>query len=292
MFIKTTFPIDTYIEEKILLVETKLNDLVKENKSLYNILLQAARYSLLSGGKRLRPLLTLAAAEALNIPNEITLQPACALEFIHTYSLIHDDLPCMDDDDFRRGKPSLHKAFPESHAVLAGDYLLTYAFEILADSPSLSAQQKIELVRILAQHSGSEGMIGGQIIDIEAEGLPIEIDYLQQMHEKKTGALITASLLFAGIIANADSQTMLILKKFGYEIGLAFQIVDDVLDVTTHKNSDAKNHKTTYITLLGIDKARDLADQRFKAALELLNQLPFDTTALAALAKKLVDRNK
>lgn len=278
------------IQDKCKLVETRLDQLVAEKNVPYNNLLGAARYSLLAGGKRLRPILTLATAETLGCNLENALDPACALEMIHTYSLIHDDLPCMDDDDFRRGKPSLHKAFPEGHAVLAGDFLLTFAFEVVAHAPFLSSEQKVELIHLLAKNSGAEGMIGGQVMDIESEGKTITFEFLREIHARKTGALITAAIECGGIVAKASAEHREILRQFGHEIGLAFQIIDDILDVTSNKNSDIKNRKATYVTLLGLEKASALADIHYQAALEKLEKLPYNTSILSGLAEFVVQK--
>lgn len=284
--------IEDYIKNKTSVVEKRLDEIVAEKNLPYNSLFQAARYSLLGGGKRLRPILALATAEMCGESPENALDPACALEMIHTYSLIHDDLPCMDDDDLRRGKPSLHKAFPEGHAVLAGDFLLTYAFEIITHAPSLSLQQKIELVRLLAKNSGAEGMIGGQIMDIESEGKSISVEFLRDIHQRKTGALINTAIQFGGVIAQVSPSHMGILKEFGFELGFAFQVIDDVLDVTSNKNSDMKNNKFTFVTLLGLEKAKKLAETHYINALEKLEKLPMDTSLLRSIAKLLVYRNK
>lgn len=288
----TTVPIHEYIKSKTELIEVRLDQLILEKNVPYINLFRAARYSLLSGGKRLRPLLTLATAEALGAESTLALDPACALEMIHTYSLIHDDLPCMDDDDFRRGKPSLHKAFPESHAVLAGDFLLTEAFNVVAQAKGLTAEQKIELVHLLSLNSGAEGMIGGQLMDIEAEGQSIDLKSLREIHKRKTGALLAACIECGGVIAKASSSDMQILKEFGEGIGIAFQIIDDILDVTTHKNSDAKNLKVTYATLMNLDKAQELAYISYQSANEKLKKLPYDCSLLLLLADLLVFRNK
>lgn len=280
-----------YLSEKCTLIEQHLNLLVPEQSVPFNQLYRAARYSLIGGGKRLRPVLTLATTEMLGGDIQQALSPACALEILHTYSLIHDDLPCMDDDDFRRGKPSLHKAFPESHAVLTGDFLLTFAFEVLSEAPQLSAEQKTELIRCLAKNSGAHGMIGGQIMDIEAEGKTIDLITLQAIHENKTGAMIAASIQFGAIIANASLQTRQLLTQFGKKIGLVFQIVDDILDVTTKRASDAANHKSTYASILGLKKAQALATSITEEAVQILAQLPFNTTLLYQLATHLIKRS-
>lgn len=284
--------IDDYLQQKIEIVEKRLDTLISEKEVPYNSLFQAARYSLLSGGKRLRPILTLATVETLGRPFEEALDPACALEMIHTYSLIHDDLPCMDDDDFRRGKPSLHKTFPESHAVLAGDFLLTFAFEVTATTPHLSSEQRMELTRLLAVNSGAPGMIGGQVMDIEGEGKTLDLARLRAIYELKTGALMQTAFEFGAIICKASPLHRNLLRQFGSELGLAFQIIDDTLDVLSHKNSDKKNNKSTYVDLVGLEKAKSMAETHFLAALENLKKIPYDTSLLVALAKQLVHRKR
>lgn len=281
-----------YILHNSSLIEQRLDTLVIEKNVPYNRLYQAARYSLLSGGKRMRPLLTLVTAETLGSPLSHALDPACALEMLHTYSLIHDDLPCMDNDNFRRGKPSLHRAFPEGHAVLTGDFLLTYAFEVISHAPHITSQQKLEMIQLLAKNSGAEGMIGGQIMDIESDGKSIDLPFLQDIHERKTGALIATAIEFGAIIANTSQAHKEILKQIGYEIGFAFQVIDDVIDVTSNKNSDKKNGKSTYATLLGVEKARSLAHTHYESAMKKLIALPFNTTQLSKFAELLINRNQ
>ena len=293
---ETTVSLKEYLEGLTQHIELELERLVPSCDTPYVQLFRAARYSILSGGKRIRPILAIAAAESLGKPIETSIQAACALEIVHTYSLIHDDLPCMDDDDFRRGKPSLHKAFSEAHAVLAGDFLLTYAFELLATAPFQDAAQKVELVRLLSSGGGSHGMIGGQVMDIEGENTALPLELLQQMHRFKTGALITTSVLFGATIGKASEHQTGIFKQFGEEIGLAFQIVDDILDVTTCMkkqgvpSSDIKNQKSTYVSLLGMEKAREMAAVHYSKAIELLASLPFCTARLQQLADMVVNR--
>ncbi|MBA3816744.1 MAG: polyprenyl synthetase family protein [Parachlamydiaceae bacterium] len=287
-----------YLQSKHSHIESKLNELVPERfEAPYNQLFQAARYALMGGGKRLRPLLAITTAEAFGKNCEAALSAACALEMIHTYSLIHDDLPCMDDDDFRRGKPSLHKAFTEGHAVLTGDYLLTYAFEVIAKDPQLLPEQKVALIDLLAKNSGGEGMIAGQVMDIEAEGRLIEIDQLRHIHKHKTGAMITASVACGGIVANASPGQMKILCEFGDDIGLAFQIIDDVIDVTASfqkhgktVSSDSINNKSTYVTLLGLEPARQAANELLKEAHLKLDLLQIECRFLRELSTRLVQR--
>lgn len=207
-------------------IHQELDRLVSERVCAHHSLYEAARYVLLSEGKRIRPLLTLAIATMLGGSCDKALQAACALEMIHTYSLIHDDLPCMDDDDFRRGKPTLHKIYNEGHAVLVGDFLLTFAFEILAEAPLLSAHQKVRLISILARAAGGEGMIGGQVLDL-SQNTSVS---LAELHQRKTGALFTAAVQFGGVLADCSSEIFSLLTAFGEKIGFLFQVVDDVLD--------------------------------------------------------------
>lgn len=240
-------------------------------------LTQAARYALLGGGKRIRPLLVLAIVKHYGIDPEIALSPACSLEMIHAYSLIHDDLPCMDDDDFRRGIPTVHKKFNEAIAVLTGDYLLTFAFEVLSTCRNLTENQRINMITTLAQCAGSTGMIGGQSLDIEAENEEINLEALRTIHQKKTGCLFAAASIMGGIIANVDTEELIVLRRFGHHLGLAFQIFDDIKDVTNslakhggNISSDVRNHKSTYVSLLGIEQAEKLAEKELLQASELL----------------------
>jgi geranylgeranyl diphosphate synthase type II len=228
---------------------------------------------------------------------ELAMQPACTLEFVHTYSLIHDDLPCMDDDDLRRGKPTLHKTFPEGHAVLTGDYLLTQAFALLSTSPGLLDTQRIKLTSILAQRSGSLGMIGGQVMDLTSEGKPIDFATLQQIHARKTAAMISASVEFGAIVANAPAEVVNKLQTYGNEIGLAFQIVDDILDVTADDEqlgkpagSDIANDKITYVSLLGLESARKCAMNHCQSALSVLKEIDAKTDVLEFIAEKVINR--
>jgi geranylgeranyl diphosphate synthase type II len=284
------------LKAKVSLLEQTLDKLIPEQKLPYNQLFKAARYSLLGGGKRLRPILTLATCEALGRDENTALIPACALEMIHTYSMIHDDLPCMDNDDFRRGKPTLHKAFPEGHAVLAGDYLLTYAFQVLASAPHLTSQQIVDLIALLAKKAGGEGMIAGQILDIEANQ-QTDLEALNRIHNYKTGALIATAVEFGAIVAGATDKIRQILNLFANEIGLAFQIVDDILDVTASKQkhgsskaSDITNGKTTYVTLLGIERSQETSENLLESALTRLQSLSLKTGRLAEIAQCLVRR--
>lgn len=267
-------------------LENCLADLVPSPPCPYQQLYDAAQYSLLDGGKRIRPLLTLIAVHDLGGSVEEALHPACALECIHTYSLIHDDLPCMDDDDFRRNKPSLHRAFSEGMAVLTGDYLLTRAFQILANAPHLSSEKKVLLIQSLSRGSGGEGMIGGQVLDIQAEGQDLELQELQNVHQMKTGALLSTALDFAAILMGSCSEVRQLLWTFGQQFGLAFQIMDDILDLTESEShgkkrcSDVFNHKSTYPDLLGLEGARERAEELIEEMRITIQQVPGEATLL------------
>ena len=247
---------------------------------------QAMRYSLFAGGKRIRPLLAMAAAEAIS-DAPVGIEPcACALELIHTYSLIHDDLPALDNDDLRRGRPTCHKVFGDAMAILAGDALLTLAFEVLAKLEGAGADRRIELVRELATASGTVGgMIGGQVNDIEGEGKHPTAALLDSIHRAKTGALLRASVRMGAIYAGADAGQLEALTRFGEHIGLAFQIVDDILDVEQSSEAlgktagkDAAQQKITFPAVYGIERSREMAEQERLAAHRALQ--PFDERAL------------
>lgn len=289
--------VEDHLKSKNQTINTHLDSLVPSKQHRHRRLYEAARYALLSGGKRIRPILCLATVELLGADEDKALTPACALEMIHSYSMIHDDLPCMDDDDFRRGQPTVHRAFPESHAVLAGDFLLTYAFELLASAPGLSDQQKLALITCLSQASGGEGMIGGQVLDIECEGKQGDLSLLQELHSKKTGALITASLEFGAIIAGARTQETQLLRRFGQDLGLAFQVVDDIMDVLHSEekhgrsvSTDELKEKTTYVTVLGLEQAQQVALNLLQSALSTLESIEKNTLLLSTIAQSVVSR--
>lgn len=244
-------------------------------------LIDAMNYSLEAGGKRIRPVLVYAFCEALGTDYRMAKAPACAIEMVHTFSLIHDDLPAMDNDDFRRGKPSCHKAFGEAMAILAGDALSVLPFEIIADDDALSAEQKIRIISELSKAVGKNGMIGGQVIDMENE-LKTDVDEtnLRNMYRNKTGQLIAVSCVMGCICAGADAETIESARNYGYKLGLAFQIIDDILDVVGNAEelgkpvgSDAEENKTTFVTLYGVDKAREIADRITSEALECLSSI-------------------
>jgi farnesyl diphosphate synthase len=243
------------------------------------------------GGKRLRALLVYAAGESLGVPPEQLDAPACAVELIHAYSLVHDDLPAMDDDDLRRGRPTVHKAYDEATAILVGDAVQTLAFAVLADEPVLSPAQRLRMVSILARASGSLGMVGGQAVDIASENRRISLEELQSLHARKTGALILASLQLASAAADAAADIEKRLEQYGRSIGLAFQIQDDVLDETASTETlgktagkDLVQHKSTYPSLLGLDGARARAAELFEEARTVVGALPGGGAPLRWLA--------
>ena len=290
--------IDSFLKRKQALIETQLDAQVPEQLVSFNELYKAARYSLLGSGKRLRPILMLATAEVFGEITNRCLNAACALEMIHCYSLIHDDLPCMDDDDFRRGKPSLHKVFGEALAVLTGDFLLTHAFQVISEDPFLNTEEKLSLIQLFSSHSSGHGMIGGQVLDIQAEGLSIDLNCLNNIHALKTGALIVASIISGGVIGKATPKELEHLRSFSSHLGLAFQIIDDILDVTSSEkkhgksiSSDSVNNKTTYTTLMSLDLAKKTAYDLYDKALSHLEKIERDTRLLKNLAKKLVYRD-
>lgn len=259
---------------------------------------KAMDYSLEAGGKRIRPVLVLAFCNMCGGDYKKAAAPAAAIEMIHTFSLIHDDLPCMDDDDFRRGKPSCHKQFDEATAVLAGDALAIRPFEIIAKSAELSDTAKVRIIAELANSSGAEGMIGGQIIDIENEKRNVvDEENLHTMYLLKTGKLIKTSCVMGCIAAGADDEKIKYAEKYAECLGMAFQIIDDILDVTGNEQllgkpvgSDAEENKTTFVTIFGIEKAREEAEKYTKQAMDTLDK--FDNNEfLKELTEYMLNRN-
>lgn len=263
-----------------------------------NRLHEAMRYSVFNGGKRVRPLLVYLTGEALNVPVEHLDAPACAVEFIHAYSLVHDDLPAMDDDDLRRGKPTCHKAYDEATAILVGDGLQSLAFYALSHENKLNAQKRLAMLETLALASGSRGMVGGQMIDIEAIGNEINLVELENMHIHKTGALIRASVKL-GVLAseNASEDILNKLDHYAKCIGLAFQVKDDILDVEASterlgktQGADIANDKPTYPSLIGLKQAKQMAEDLLQNALESLQDFDEKAEPLRDMAKYIVTR--
>ena len=261
-----------------------------------DVVSQAMRYSVENGGKRIRPALLLEFCRVCGGDYKKAMPFACALEMIHTYSLIHDDLPCMDNDDFRRGKPSCHIAFGEEYALLAGDALLTLAFETAMKS-NLSAEITVKAAKELAKAAGVMGMVGGQVLDLQNEGKKVGVSDLQKTDELKTGELIRAACVLGCVCARADDKKIAAAEKYAHDIGIAFQIVDDILDVTSDEEtlgkpigSDEENQKSTYVSLLGIEKSRKTAEELTLNAQKALDAFDGDVSSLKDFAEKLKNR--
>lgn len=284
-------------------LQQRVNGFLSQQLSQYSAfgapLVEAMSYAVLLGGKRVRPFLIYATGRMLDVPLENLDHTAAAMEAIHAYSLVHDDLPAMDDDKLRRGKPTCHIAFDEATAILAGDALQSFAFELLAADPSLSASQKIAQVQQLASAAGARGMCLGQSLDLQAEDKAVSLAELELIHRNKTGALIEASILM-GLNASAyaeNAQVKQALIRYAQAIGLAFQVQDDILDVIGESEKIGKTvgadealHKSTYPKLLGLAGAQQKARDLYQTALNALENLPFDTCALRELAKFIVSR--
>lgn len=257
---------------------------------------EACRYSLLANGKRLRPMMMLVALQSYGIDYHPYLETACAIEMIHTYSLIHDDLPAMDDDDLRRGRLTCHKYFDEATAILAGDALLTEAFDVISRQTMIPAEKRVKLLAVLSRKSGVRGMIYGQQLDLYYEEHSADLADLEKTHCYKTGCLFEAPLMMAGIIA--DCKDVAQWEKLGQTLGLAFQVQDDILDVVGKEaqlgkkvGSDVQNHKSTYVTLLGLDEAKKQAELLYRETLALIYGLPINHGLLIALVEKMINRH-
>jgi len=278
-------------QSKRKLVNRWLEKLLPSPDSVPRELHEAMRYSVMAGGKRLRPMLALYAyAYSGRDPLEI-IKPACALEYIHTYSLIHDDLPCMDDDDLRRGQPTVHKKFNEAIAVLAGDALHAYAFELLASAGNP------RVVSVVAHSIGTYGMLGGQICDIMAENREVTLAEVEHIHRGKTAALIRASLMMGAMMAGVEESELNAFSEYGKNIGLAFQIVDDILDITAETETlgktagkDLDNGKATYPRVIGLERSRQIAEDLTLAARDNLAGLKRDTIVFGVLADLIISR--
>ena len=281
------------------LVEQVLARELEPERIICPRLADAMRYSLMAGGKRLRPILLMAAADALGENGDLYVTAGCAIEMIHTYSLIHDDLPAMDDDDLRRGRPTNHKIYGDGMAILAGDGLQALAFEVLMRQPGASPDMLASLTREVAMAAGPCGMVGGQAIDLESEGKDISLDILRRMHMGKTGAMFRASVRCGAILAGASEAQLAALSDYADSFGLAFQITDDILDVTGSEaaigkpvGSDERNSKSTYVTLTSLDEAKELAANAVKKSHEALGMFGTDADFLRKLATYLLERKK
>ena len=287
------------LEEYIAKIEECLSSITSNKPELQKIVVEAMEYSLSAGGKRLRPVLMLEFCRMCGEKDtDKYLDIACSVELIHTYSLIHDDLPCMDNDDYRRGKPSCHKAFPENIALLAGDALNSLAFEVISDAAMdgrISAEKAVMLISVLSKAIGTNGMIGGQVIDLQCENKEIDIDTLNVLQQYKTGALIEAACVM-GVVLSGKYDSIPAAADYASAMGRAFQIEDDILDVTgTFEElgkpigSDAEQHKNTYVSLLGLDRAKQIAKQLTVQALAVLKKFD-DSSFLSELTSDLLTR--
>ncbi len=289
-----------YLEEKRKIVDEALKEYFLDSKeSLLKKLKDSMKYSLFAGGKRLRPILCIAGAEAVGGNYRDVLPIACALEFIHTYSLIHDDLPSMDNDDLRRGKPTNHKVFGEAIALLAGDGLLTDAFYIMTKYIKADPERLIKAINLISEAAGSNGMVGGQAVDIESEGKDVDVFTLEFIHKHKTAALIRASVTSGAIIAGAIENQISSLYEYGMNVGLAFQIADDILNVIGDPKllgksvgSDRAKNKVTYPSVLGLEESRRLEEELVEKAISCLEGFDSKADPLREIAKYIIERKR
>jgi len=292
--------IQGYLQERKALIDSSIGDYLPSEEEIPGTIHQAMRYSVFAGGKRLRPILVMASAEAVGGDGFKVLPAACALEMIHTYSLIHDDLPAMDDDDFRRGKPTNHKVFGEAIAILAGDALLTHAFGILSSCSGVFDPEKVNLViSEVARAAGTLGMVGGQVLDIQSEGREISSDDLHNIHIRKTAALFIAALRCGAILSNCNKRQLEILTAYGRHLGLAFQITDDILDVAGNaaalgKNvgSDMRKNKATFPQIYGLEHSKKMAQEESQRAVEIVEELGREAEPLQYIVRFLASRDR
>lgn len=293
--------LEVYLSQQQQRVEMALDRYLPSLDSYPPRLMDAMRYSVFAGGKRLRPILMLAATEAVGGETEAILPAACAIECVHTYSMIHDDLPAMDDDDLRRGKPTNHIVYGEAMAILAGDALLTHAFELLSRAPLVdrfSAPVLLQVHQCLARASGGFGMIGGQVIDLVSAGQEVDLATVEYIHRHKTAALIEASVVMGGLLGGGSDEEVQALRTYGHQIGWAFQIADDILDVEGDAailgkavGRDAELAKATYPAVLGVDVSRQHARELMEEGIDALDVLRHDTGWLRQIASYIVSRN-
>lgn len=293
------FDLERYLKDRTEQVNRALDGFLPRAKVRPPTIHRAMRYSLFAGGKRMRPALVLAAAEACGGGHEEALPAACAVECVHTYSLIHDDLPAMDDDDLRRGKPTSHKVFGEGIAILAGDALLTVAFEILAQARPSARYSTATQIRELAEAGGSLQLIAGQVADLEGEGRKLSVAQLRYIHERKTSALLRCSVRLGAMSARATPGQLEALSDFGYHVGLAFQVIDDILDVTQSSENlgktagkDVAAQKATYPSIVGLEASRRIAERLTDKAFAALKPFRGRARALEAIAEYLLRRDR
>ena len=296
---KSSFQLQEFLDESTQAVNQALDRFLPPARTAPRTIHESMRYSLFAGGKRMRPALCLAAAAACEGKAETAIPLACAVECIHTYSLIHDDLPAMDNDDYRRGKLTNHKVYGEGIAVLAGDALLTQAFEIAAQCQAWPRYPHAQVILEIARASGSLQLIAGQVADLEAEGKKVTEKQLRYIHERKTSALLCCAVRLGGMSANCTPRQLEALTAFGYNVGLAFQVIDDILDVTqtTEKlgktaGKDTKALKATYPSIVGLEKSRKIAERLTTKAFDALKVFKGKAVALESLAEFLLKRDR
>jgi geranylgeranyl diphosphate synthase type II len=293
------FDLRHYLEARRLVVEEALEVALPEQDGPESRVVEAMRYSLFAGGKRLRPILCLAASEAVGGETRSAMPAGCALEMIHTYSLIHDDLPAMDDDDLRRGKPTNHKVFGEAIAILAGDALLTEAFVLLSDYSSLLPERMVQVIKVIAEAASYRGMVGGQVVDMLSQNKPADLETVHQMHRRKTAALIAAATESGALAGRGSEAQVAALARYGRAIGLAFQIADDILDIEGDTEllgkttgADEARGKVTYPAAVGLERSRQAANEMINDALAALEGFDDRAYPLRSLAHYIITREK
>jgi geranylgeranyl diphosphate synthase type II len=288
-----------YLRDKRALVDEALKSVFPEPQGFAADVVRAMTYSLFAGGKRLRPILCIGGAEAVGKEGRTILPFACSLELIHTYSLIHDDLPVMDNDDLRRGKPTSHKVFGEAVALLAGDGLLTEAFRLMAGTSGVDPRALLKVIRLVGSAAGYQGMVGGQVVDIQSEGKPVDPSLVNYIHSHKTGALIHASVTSGAILAEGTEEQVNAISSYGEKIGLAFQIADDILDVEGDSKTmgkgvggDARKKKITFPAAVGLQKAKEIQGRLVEEAVGALKTFDEKADPLRSLALYIIERRK
>ncbi|OPX33941.1 MAG: farnesyl-diphosphate synthase [Desulfobacteraceae bacterium 4484_190.2] len=299
---KGKFDLKFYLSEKKAIVDRALETYIPEPEGSASDLIKAMKYSLFAGGKRLRPILCLAGTEAVGGTETDCLPVACALELIHTYSLIHDDLPMMDNDDLRRGKPTSHKVFGEAVALLAGDGLLTEAFNLMTRTDltkDVAPLVMLKVISLISHASGYNGMVGGQVVDIQSEKKPLDFPLVEFIHTHKTGALITASVTSGAMLGRGDESQVRAITSYGRKIGLAFQVSDDILDIEGDSNimgkkvgADQEKGKITYPSVLGLEKSKEIQSELVEEAIESLRIFDYAAEPLRRIALYIIERKK
>ena len=289
-------------EQKVREIEDSLQNYLPKQKGYQKIIMEAMEYSLLAGGKRLRPMLMKETYTLFGGHSKVIEPFMAAIEMVHTYSLVHDDLPAMDNDEYRRGRKTTHVVYGEAMAILAGDALLNYAFETAVKAFVLEPEDSLTIgnaIRVLGEKAGIYGMLGGQVIDVKETGHAVSKDVLDTIYELKTGALIEAAMMIGAILGGASKEEVKTVERIASLVGLAFQVQDDILDVTSTQeelgkpiHSDEKNEKTTYVTLLGIDDAKKVVEEKYEEAISLLRTLPNENPYLEELLMELIHRKK